>query len=124
MSCTPLKPLALIDRGMSLFEFIFLKRRWAKDQHTMKKYLQKYASDNTPLWLLIFPEGTVVCEETRQRSHSFGEKMGYVSCNGVFPQFCMFMHRCRPSSNGCLFQSPLECISVLKPYEVQTQNTS
>jgi len=60
--------------GMMLFEFIFLKRRWAQDQGTMRHYLTKYLGDKAPLWLLIFPEGTNVCKVTREKSHAFSEK--------------------------------------------------
>ncbi|CAG8495089.1 10443_t:CDS:2 [Acaulospora morrowiae] len=65
-------------QGMRFFQFIFLKRRWAADKGALVKVMNSLASSKDPLWLLIFPEGTVVCEATRKSSKNFAEKIGTV----------------------------------------------
>jgi 1-acyl-sn-glycerol-3-phosphate acyltransferase len=41
---------------MLLFEFIFLERKWERDQHRISKYLRRCLEDGYPTWLLLFPE--------------------------------------------------------------------
>jgi 1-acyl-sn-glycerol-3-phosphate acyltransferase len=51
-----LRYLPVLGFGMSLFEFIFLERKWMKDQSKLYKHLMTALNDNLPLWLLIYPE--------------------------------------------------------------------
>ncbi|KAI8806994.1 acyltransferase-domain-containing protein [Cladochytrium replicatum] len=73
--------------GMRFFEFIFLKRKWADDQHRIREYLNRALDDmraakdarrgrsrhdfRTGLWLMLFPEGTVITDETVGISKGF-----------------------------------------------------
>ena len=59
---------------MQFFQFIFLKRNWASDKGPLSKTLSDLAVSEEPLWLLIFPEGTVVSDVTRIASKKFAEK--------------------------------------------------
>jgi lysocardiolipin and lysophospholipid acyltransferase len=52
-----LRWVPVIGWGMRFFEFIFLKRDWQRDQHTMTSMLDLIVKDKEPAWLLIFPEG-------------------------------------------------------------------
>jgi hypothetical protein len=67
-------------QGMQFFEFIFLKRSWTRDQDTLRKALQKLVEDGQqtcePLWLLIFPEGLLVNEESRQEMRDWAKDKG------------------------------------------------
>ena len=49
---------------MSIFEFVFLARKWDQDKLTIDQSMTLALIDHLPLWLILFPEGTVVCEET------------------------------------------------------------
>jgi lysocardiolipin and lysophospholipid acyltransferase len=60
---------------MRFFEFIFLSRKWAQDRKTIVDRLQISLADNMPLWLLVFPEGTVLSKNTRSISQHFADKM-------------------------------------------------
>ncbi|KAF9364931.1 hypothetical protein BGX34_012038 [Mortierella sp. NVP85] len=63
-------------QGMRLLDFILLKRNnWAHDKHAIEENLGR-ASKDEPLWLVVFPEGTVVSRSTRKRSMAFAEKTG------------------------------------------------
>ncbi|KAG0327340.1 hypothetical protein BGZ99_007810 [Dissophora globulifera] len=62
--------------GMRFFDFILLKRNdWAHDKRAIEDNLDR-TSKKDPLWLMVFPEGTVVSKGTRKRSAAFAEKAG------------------------------------------------
>ncbi|KAJ3213850.1 Mannosyl-oligosaccharide 1,2-alpha-mannosidase IA [Clydaea vesicula] len=58
-------------------EFVFLKRKWDLDKIGYANTLRRAIDDNFPLWFLIFPEGTVVCEETVLTSQAYAKKMDW-----------------------------------------------
>ncbi|CAG8484150.1 7683_t:CDS:2 [Funneliformis mosseae] len=64
------------DYGMRFFQFIFLKRNWTVDKGPLSKTLSSLSASKEPLWLLIFPEGTVVSDVTRIASKKFADKVG------------------------------------------------
>ncbi|KAG0349054.1 hypothetical protein BG004_002254 [Podila humilis] len=62
--------------GMRFFDFILLKRNdWAHDKRAIEENLDR-VDPKDPLWLVVFPEGTVVSKGTRKRSSAFAEKAG------------------------------------------------
>ncbi|CAK4017805.1 related to 1-acyl-sn-glycerol-3-phosphate acyltransferase gamma [Lecanosticta acicola] len=82
-----LKWVPLIGPGMQYFGFIFMSRKWANDQGSMRYRLQKLKTRHSgpmsgqrgaqqldPMWLLIFPEGTNLSANTRRESAKFAEK--------------------------------------------------
>lgn len=93
-----LKWIPFIGWGMQFYRFIFLARNWASDQAQLAKQLGELASTHhTPasgtasastrtakkLLLLIFPEGTLVSDNTRPISAKFAEKMGIKDLENV-----------------------------------------
>ncbi|KAF3932389.1 hypothetical protein ABW19_dt0205279 [Dactylella cylindrospora] len=77
-----LKWLPIAGWGMQFYGFIFLARNWAKDQRRFQHRLQKLAAKDAkpenrpPMWLLIFPEGTNMCENARAASKKYADKIG------------------------------------------------
>ena len=81
-----LKYVPVIGWGMMFFGFIFMSRKWAKDQGRIAYRLRKLTSrhkgpmsgsqDLDPMWLLIYPEGTNVSANTRKGSKKWAEKQG------------------------------------------------
>jgi len=71
------KWLPVFGWGMQFFDFIFLSRKWAKDKIAMSSNLRR-ASKNVDqaMWLLLFPEGTVVSQNTMHNSKEYAEKNG------------------------------------------------
>ncbi|CAO3621146.1 unnamed protein product [Cunninghamella blakesleeana] len=69
-----LKKLPVYGLGMQFFDFIFLKRKLIDDERTIIDNLGRSKKDGTPLWLVLFPEGTVISNGTRKRSKDFAEK--------------------------------------------------
>lgn len=65
-----------------MYHFIFLSRSWASDRNELTRKLARTAirarSLGTPLALLIFPEGTLVSNDTRPVSRKFAEKTDVV----------------------------------------------
>ncbi len=60
-----------------LFEFIFVKRKWSFDRNVLLSAFAKIKQLNLPFWLILFPEGTLVCDETKERSDKFATKQGW-----------------------------------------------
>ncbi|SMR56708.1 unnamed protein product [Zymoseptoria tritici ST99CH_1E4] len=82
-----LKWVPLIGPAMQLYGFIFMARKWATDQETMRYRLQKLNSRHSqpltsssskpqldPMWLMIFPEGTNLSANTYGISTKYAEK--------------------------------------------------
>ncbi|SPO30456.1 related to CST26 - protein required for incorporation of stearic acid into phosphatidylinositol [Ustilago trichophora] len=89
-----LKWIPFVGWGMQFYRFIFLARNWASDQAQLAKQLGEVASENhsqnsastntaKKLLLLIFPEGTLVSNNTRPISAKFAEKMGIKDLENV-----------------------------------------
>ncbi|WVO13903.1 hypothetical protein L204_101527 [Cryptococcus depauperatus] len=106
-----LKHIPVIGWGMRFFNFIFLKRSWAADKDNLALALtqlgRKCRTDTgnleissllppkkrSPLWLLIFPEGTIVSDEERIKSIRYAEREG-------IDDYVTSLH---PRSTGLLF---------------------
>lgn len=82
-----LKWVPIIGPAMQFYGFVFMARRWAKDQERLRYRLQKLNSRHSgplsgeqreaqldPMWLLIFPEGTNLSANTRKSSAKFAAK--------------------------------------------------
>ncbi|KAI9482676.1 MAG: acyltransferase-domain-containing protein [Benjaminiella poitrasii] len=70
-----LSQLPIYGTGMKFFEFIFLKRRLEHDKDNIINNLLKAKQRNRPLWLVLFPEGTVISDNTRQKSKDYAAKL-------------------------------------------------
>ncbi|KAI8646721.1 acyltransferase-domain-containing protein [Parasitella parasitica] len=68
-----LKNLPVYGQGMRFFDFIFLKRKLDVDKDNIISNLERSKKGNQSLWLVLFPEGTVVSPSTRKRSKEFAE---------------------------------------------------
>ncbi|KAJ2388261.1 hypothetical protein GGI23_006093 [Coemansia sp. RSA 2559] len=71
-----LKRVPVFGWGMRFFDFIFLQRKWSDDEKTFADHTQRIVEHDDPAWLLIFPEGTVVCNKRTAISNSYADKMG------------------------------------------------
>lgn len=68
---------------MTLFNFIFVERKWASDRKTLTKHMElarKYP--NEPYLLVMFPEGTTFSMERWKKSYAYAEN------NGLVREFC------------------------------------
>ncbi|KAI8908333.1 acyltransferase-domain-containing protein, partial [Gorgonomyces haynaldii] len=64
----------VIGQSMWLMDFLFLSRKWQLDKPRIQKRLERAQKQNG-LWYIIFPEGTVLCEETRGFAYKYRDKM-------------------------------------------------
>jgi 1-acyl-sn-glycerol-3-phosphate acyltransferase len=94
-----LKKIPVLGWGMQLSQFIFLKRNWEKDKPHMASALQKLNRITEPMWLLLFPEGTNLAPDTRQKSAAWAQKTGVPD----------MQHMLLPRSTGLQF-----CLEELK----------
>ncbi|KAJ3382956.1 hypothetical protein HDU84_003934 [Entophlyctis sp. JEL0112] len=87
-----LSMMPLLGQGMLLFEFVFLHQKLETDKHIIKDNLTIARKDKgVPLWLLIFPEGTLNTPGNVEKSKKYAEKMAYVD----HPNHCIL-----PKSTG------------------------
>ncbi|EJW01295.1 hypothetical protein EDEG_00512 [Edhazardia aedis USNM 41457] len=56
--------------GMKVFGYIFLSRNWSKDREILDLGLQNL-KQKEEFYLLLFPEGTIICSETHEKSKKF-----------------------------------------------------
>jgi 1-acyl-sn-glycerol-3-phosphate acyltransferase len=64
---------------MMFFRFIFLKRQWQEDQSVLTSALEKFRNRaNESLLLLLFPEGTILTQNTIGKALEFAKKRGLV----------------------------------------------
>lgn len=73
---SPLRGAPGLGWGLQAQGPFFLSRRWADDQEYLQRALGYFGICQTPLQMLLFPEGTDFTESTKARSHQFAEKMG------------------------------------------------
>ncbi|RIA82640.1 acyltransferase-domain-containing protein, partial [Glomus cerebriforme] len=92
-----LKWLPIFGWGMRFFQYIFLKRNWAIDKGPLSKTLSDLAVSKEPLWLLLFPEGTVVSDVTRISSKKYAEKVSLVDHEHVLLPRSTGLHFCTRS---------------------------
>jgi 1-acyl-sn-glycerol-3-phosphate acyltransferase len=71
-----LRRIPVIGWGMQFYQFIFMKRNWEQDKPNMAKHLQKLNKSTSPMWLLLFPEGTNLAPCTRKKSQKWAAKNG------------------------------------------------
>lgn len=76
---------------MQLYNFIFLARSWASDRLYLSNRLswlgKRAETQDTPLTLVLYPEGTLVSKDTRPISKKYADKLGIVR------HICVFLYR-------------------------------
>lgn len=70
-----LSQVPIYGMGMKFFEFIFLKRRLEHDKDNIIQNLETSKKRGRPMWLVLFPEGTVISDNTRLKSKEFAAKL-------------------------------------------------
>ncbi|RVD91854.1 lysophospholipid acyltransferase [Tubulinosema ratisbonensis] len=67
-----LEKLPIVGRGMKMFNYIFLKRDLKSDEEVIKRNMVKLQNEKE-FYLLLFPEGTILCESTHKLSEKWAE---------------------------------------------------
>ncbi|KAF9457097.1 acyltransferase-domain-containing protein [Collybia nuda] len=79
--------IPIVGWGMQLFNFIFLARSWASDRVHLANHLSNLArqaeEEDNPFCFILYPEGTLVSENTRPISKKFADKMGIPDMRNV-----------------------------------------
>jgi 1-acyl-sn-glycerol-3-phosphate acyltransferase len=71
----PVKYVPGVGWGLAFLDCVFLKRRWADDETTIRQTFAKYHA-NEPLWLVVFPEGTRLTPKKLAASQAYATKAG------------------------------------------------
>ncbi|XP_043813558.1 1-acyl-sn-glycerol-3-phosphate acyltransferase 3 isoform X3 [Manihot esculenta] len=70
------KMLPIIGWSMWFSDYLFLERRWAKDETTLKSGFKRLADFPIPFWLALFVEGTRFTEAKLQAAQEFAASRG------------------------------------------------
>jgi 1-acyl-sn-glycerol-3-phosphate acyltransferase len=86
-----LKWIPVVGWGMQFFKFIFLSRRWNKDERLLVDALadlMQTTSRTQPFNLLFFPEGTILEAESQVETRKYAEKMAiaYIPTHSLIPR--------------------------------------
>ncbi|RKP23570.1 acyltransferase-domain-containing protein, partial [Syncephalis pseudoplumigaleata] len=71
------KNTPIVGWGMRFFDFVFLRRRWEADRELITRRVNLLKSGwerEDPLAMLIFPEGTILTEGTKETMIRYAEK--------------------------------------------------
>jgi 1-acyl-sn-glycerol-3-phosphate acyltransferase len=108
--------LPSVLKGMQFFGFIFLDRSWASDRLNLAARLstlgRKAEKQDKPLSLIIYPEGTLVSENTRPISKKYADKMGIVCHSPWFIIPVVNISPQRKTSNISCFPARRDCSIV------------
>lgn len=80
-----LKYIPGLGWGMLFINCIFVKRNWTRDRDTIRQTFQKVLSHRTPLWLILYAEGTRFKPEKLARSRKFAERQGLKPTRHIMP---------------------------------------
>ncbi|UJR23718.1 hypothetical protein I4U23_026698 [Adineta vaga] len=69
--------------------YLFLHRQWENDQERINNIIGYYKSCQSPLSLLIFPEGTNLTNETKIKSNNYASKQK--TYNRIY-EYCLHPH--------------------------------
>lgn len=64
----------ILGWGTQLCSFIFLRRNWEEDKEYLADSLALFREAKYPVHLLVFPEGTDLSEQNREKSKAYAEK--------------------------------------------------
>eukprot|EP00897_Mesotaenium_endlicherianum_P001359 jgi/Mesen1/1250/ME000129S00352 len=73
----------LFGWAFHVLEFLFLDRKWEKDEANIRNLLSTFLDRRDPLWFVIFPEGTDYSEKKRQKSVAFARDNGLPELQNV-----------------------------------------
>ncbi|POY75844.1 hypothetical protein BMF94_0925 [Rhodotorula taiwanensis] len=103
-----LRKVPLIGWAASEFGFVYLARKWATDKEPFARQLHAIAKENAregqKMAVLLFPEGTIVTDNTRQGSANLHR--GCSSCHGRLTWILTvadLKHLLLPRSTGLFF---------------------
>jgi 1-acyl-sn-glycerol-3-phosphate acyltransferase len=69
--------------GLFFVDSVFLKRDWYADKEFIIETFSKYQRNQSPMWLMIFPEGTRQTPAKLKRSIKFAQKRKLPIMNNV-----------------------------------------
>lgn len=76
-----LKYVPVIGWAWRLSDIVFLERNWEKDKDNLAVKLNELLDYPSPVWILLFPEGTRFSEEKHKASQEFAESRGLPNLN-------------------------------------------
>jgi lysocardiolipin and lysophospholipid acyltransferase len=91
-----LKSVPIFGWGMSLMRFLFLKRKLSVDLERIENFIKKNQWDYN---MLIFPEGTVLTHDTREKTLSYAHRSGLQPyAHVLLPRASGLFHICKKSN--------------------------
>ena len=78
-----LKYVPGIGWGMYFMDCLFIKRNWERDRSSIEKVFHNITTDNVPIWLVLFAEGTRSTPNKISRSQSYAREKNLPVLNQV-----------------------------------------
>ena len=98
---------------------LFLARDWAQDQSTLDKCLVDLQDYPSPVWILLFPEGTRYTKQKYEASRQFAEKKNLpLLKHHLVPRtkgFTYTLSRLDPDKIGVIYDVTLGCDTQVAP---------
>ncbi|KAI9892324.1 MAG: hypothetical protein M1814_001524 [Vezdaea aestivalis] len=105
-----LRLLPLLGQGMMFYDFIFLSRKWAVDETRLIRAMKHLTTLSPsrffpskvldPMWLLIFPEGTTLSRNGRNKSQAWAKKQGINDMKHLLLPRSTGLHLCLQGLRG------------------------
>ncbi|KAI0238534.1 Lysocardiolipin acyltransferase 1 [Lamellibrachia satsuma] len=80
---SPLKHIPGAGWAMQQVAFMFIDRQWDRDRKVLTYLMNHYTDLNVNMQILIFPEGTDLTKDTKERSHAYAKKYNLDCYNGM-----------------------------------------
>lgn len=80
-----IRKIPILGHGMAFFSWIFLSRKWEADGPQLQRSIGELSEPGkrTPMWLLIFPEGTNISKRSMAISQKWAAKNDLVQFENV-----------------------------------------
>ena len=108
-----IKYVPVIGWAWCFSDILFLARDWSQDQSTLRTVLDDLQDYPSPVWILLFPEGTRYTKEKYEASKKFAESRNLpVLKHHLVPRtkgFTYTMSRLDKSKISCIYDVTLGC---------------
>eukprot|EP00898_Chlorokybus_atmophyticus_P003005 jgi/Chlat1/3705/Chrsp251S03865 len=88
--------------GFHLAEYLFVERKWEVDRINIRNHLASFVRYATPLWMVVFPEGTDFTPAKKERSQAYAREHNLPVLEHVLLPKCKGYHACLEALHGTI----------------------
>jgi hypothetical protein len=116
------KCVPLIGWATYFHDMIFLHREYKKDANEIRNKLKSYKEHDTPVWLVIFPEGTFVTKDSTLRirkNAEFAQQRNLKLYNNLLIPRVKGFEMCLSKEHKDAFEDVVDITFAISPYHVK-----